>query len=79
MNSNKTLEFNKLKRLIKKLNQQELSDIKREIDDEMKKKQFNNEKKLKLQELLKDGPVFTDNQIQKVYEARKSINQWRNQ
>ncbi|WP_419800772.1 hypothetical protein [Mucilaginibacter sp.] len=34
-------------------------------------------KKSRLTELLLNGPVFTDEQIEIIEETRKSINQWR--
>lgn len=67
------LPFNELVTIVRKLS----PTLKERLQKELTQKAEPVKMKSRLTELLLDGPVFSDEQIQTIEETRKSINQWR--
>jgi len=67
------IPFNELVTIVKQLSPTQKAKLQKELTQEVKGVTT----KSRLTELLLNGPVFTDEQIQTIEETRKSINQWR--
>jgi hypothetical protein len=65
--------FEQLLEIVRNLPGEQLDRLKEEIE---KKKETKNNKVDK-ESFLLSGPVFTDEQIEDIIEARKTINKWR--
>ncbi len=71
------LPFQELVTIVRQLSPAQKAKLQKELATEEPKKNKPASKKSRLTELLLNGPVFTDQQIQAIEETRKSINQWR--
>ena len=67
------IPFNELIAVVRQLSPAQKAQLQKELIQQVKPVT----KKSRLTELLLNGPVFTDEQIQTIEETRKSINQWR--
>ena len=67
------IPFDELVAIVRQLSPTQKAKLQKELAQEVKP----DTKKSRLTELLLNGPVFTDEQIQTIEETRKSINQWR--
>lgn len=67
------IPFEELVSIVRQLSPAEKAKLQRELTKEAKPAANNS----RLTELLLQGPVFTDKQINVIEETRKSINQWR--
>jgi hypothetical protein len=65
--------FEQLLELIKNLPGEQLDRLKEEIEKNKETKNI----KVDKESFLLSGPVFTDEQIEDIIEARKAINKWR--
>jgi len=67
------IPFEELVAVIRQLSPAQKADLQKELAQQV----IPTTKKSRLTELLLNGPVFTDEQIETIEETRKSINQWR--
>ena len=67
------IPFNELVAIVKQLSPTQKAKLQKELSQDVK----GVTKGSRLTELLLNGPVFTDEQIETIEETRKSINQWR--
>lgn len=67
------IPFQELVAIVKQLSPVQKAKLQKELDRTIEPVAKNS----RLTELLLNGPVFTDEQIETMEETRKSINQWR--
>ena len=67
------IPFNELVAIVRQLSSTQKAELQKELSSVIEPVT----KKSRLTELLLNGPVFTDEQIENIEETRKSINQWR--
>ncbi len=67
------IPFNELVAIVRQLSSTQKAKLQKELTQEIEPVT----KKSRLKELLLNGPIFTDEQIETIEETRKSINQWR--
>ena len=67
------IPFNELMSIVRQLSTTQ----KEMLQKELNQKEEPIVKKSRLKELLLNGPVFTEEQIETIEQTRKSINQWR--
>jgi len=67
------IPFNELVAIVRQLSSTQKAKLQKELTQEIEPVT----KKSRLKELLLNGPIFTDDQIETIEETRKSINQWR--
>ncbi|MCF1750092.1 hypothetical protein [Mariniradius sediminis] len=67
--------FEQLKHLLLQLSPDEIADVKIFLDDLQRAKKGPENKK-KLEELLLNGPTLSEDELARIEEARKSIDQW---
>jgi hypothetical protein len=67
--------FEQLKQMLLQLSPDEIADVKIFLDDLQRAKKGPENKK-KLEELLLNGPTLSEDELARIEEARKSIDQW---
>jgi hypothetical protein len=67
--------FEQLKQMLLQLSPDEIEDVKIFLDDLQRAKKGPENKK-KLEELLLNGPTLSEDELARIEEARKSIDQW---
>lgn len=67
--------FEQLKQMLLQLSPDEIEDVKIFLDDLQRAKKGPENKK-KLEELLLNGPILSEDELARIEEARKSIDQW---
>lgn len=67
--------FEQLKQMLLQLSPDEIADVKIFLDDLQSAKKGPENKK-KLEELLLNGPTLSEDELARIEEARKSIDQW---
>lgn len=66
------IPFEELVSIVRQLSPTQKAKLQKELDQETQPTE-----RSRLTDLLLNGPVFTDEQIETIEETRKSINQWR--
>ena len=69
------IAFEQIKEMLEQLSASELDELKIELEKIVSRKKQSNTNRLK--ELVLQGPIMDDEQINEIAEARKRINQWR--
>lgn len=67
--------FEQLKQMLLQLSPDEIEDVKIFLDDLQRAKKGPENKK-KLEELLLNGPTLSEDELARIEETRKSIDQW---
>ncbi len=71
------IKFDQLKDLLKQLTAKELNELRILLDEHFPHENSSENNKIELRQLLLNGPTLTKSQLNKIDEARKSMEKWR--
>ncbi|SIS70507.1 hypothetical protein [Belliella pelovolcani] len=73
------LKFEQIKELLNKLSPKQFEAVRRYVNEVSHERSLISKEKNNLKQLLKNAPVISEEEIEKIQEARRIIISWRNE